>query len=301
VKSWPALAYDDWADTAQTLHLWTQIVGKIRMVQTPPVNHSWHVTLYVTSRGLTTSPVPYGNVVFEITFDFVDHALRITTSEGEERRFDLAPMTVATFYERVMANLNEMRLHTEINVTPNEIAEPIPFTQDTTHQSYDAEAAARFWQVLVDTSRVFAAFRSRFLGKASPVHFFWGAPDLAVTRFSGREAPPHDPAPGLPLSVVQDAYSHEVSSAGFWPGGGGFEAAFYSYAYPEPEGFAQAPVAPAAAFYSHDLREFLLPYDAVRTSADPDGELMRFLQSTYSAAARLGNWDREQLERREAT
>jgi hypothetical protein len=280
--------------------MWIQIVGKIRMETTPPVNHWWHVTLYVTSRGLGTSPMLNGNGTFEIEFDFVDHLLRITTSEGGCRQFGLEPMTVAGFYERVMAALAELGVKVAINTLPCEVEQPIPFTQDTKHHSYDRAAAARFWRVLVDSCRVFSRFRSSFLGKVSPIHFFWGGMDLAVTRFSGREAPLHPATPGLPLRVVREAYSHEVSSAGFWPGGGGFEAMFYSYAYPEPEGFAQARVRPAEAFFSPDLHEFFLPYEAVRTSVSPDDTLMAFLQSTYEAAADLAKWDRAALERRPA-
>lgn len=297
MKPWPPLRYDDWADTAQTLHMWTQVVGKVRMMKSPPVNHSWHVVLYVTSRGLSTSPVPNAKGTFEIEFDFIDHKLRIVTTEGDERDFRLEPMTVADFYAKVMAALAELGVDVTIHPIPSEVAEPIAFAKDTVHRSYDAAAVERFWRVLVDSSRVFTLFRSRFLGKVSPVHFFWGAIDLAVTRFSGREAPPHPGAPGLPLRVAREAYSHEVSSAGFWPGGNGFDAVFYSYAYPEPEGYAQAAVRPAEAFYSADLREFVLPYDAVRNSASPDDALMEFLQSTYEAAADLGKWDRKALER----
>jgi hypothetical protein len=298
VEPWPPLKYGDWADTAQTLHLWMQIVGKIRMETTPSVNHCWHVTLYLTSRGLRTSPMLNGGATFEIELDFIGHRLSITTSGGRVREIELRPMTVASFHEQVMAALAELGVDVTINPKPCEIEEPIPFPLDTKHRSYDADAAARFWRVLVDTSRVLSRFRSSFLGKVSPVHLFWGGMDLAMTRFSGREAPPHPPMPGLPLSVVRDAYSHEVSSAGFWPGGSGFDAAFYAYAYPEPDGFGQAPVRPAEAFYSPDLREYLLPYESVRTSASPDDTLMEFLQSTYEAAANLAGWDRDALERR---
>jgi hypothetical protein len=297
MEAWPALKYEEWADTAQTLHMWTQVVGKIRMEKSPPVNHWWHVPLYVTSRGLGTSPIPNGAGTFEIDFDFVDHRLRIATSDGEHREFKLQPMTVAAFYGRVMAALTELHVDVEINTMPSEVENAIPFERDTNHHSYDAPAAGRFWRALVDACRVFSTFRSQFLGKVSPIHFFWGAIDLAMTRFSGREAPPHPGAPGIPLRIVREAYSHEVSSAGFWPGGGGFDAAFYSYAYPEPEGYATARVKPAEAFYSAQLREFLLPYDAVRKSTSPDGTLMEFLQSTYEAAANLAKWDRKALER----
>jgi hypothetical protein len=297
MNAWPPLKYDEWADTAETLHMWTQVVGKIRMEKSPSVNHCWHVTLYVTSRGLSTLSMPNGNGSFEIEFDFVDHRLRITTSEGEDREFKLQPMTVASFYERTMDALAELKIDVEINTMAQEVADPIAFDLDTKHQSYDADAVNRFWRAMVQTSRVFSEFRSDFLGKVSPIHFFWGAIDLAMTRFSGRIAPLHGPAPGLPLSVVREAYSHEVCSAGFWPGGGGADAAFYSYAYPEPDGYPNAAVRPAAAFYSGDLHEFLLPYEAVRTSASPDDALMQFLRSTYEAAANLGRWDRKALER----
>ncbi|HYI10681.1 MAG TPA: DUF5996 family protein [Thermoanaerobaculia bacterium] len=298
MKPWPQLKYDDWADTAQTLHMWTQVLGKIQMAKAPPVNHWWHVTLHVSSRGLATAAIPSGTGTFEIVLDFAGHRLRIDTTEGDGRDFALRPMTVADFYQRVMTALGELGLSVEINTTPSEVAEPIPFEQDMKHRSYDPEAAARFWRVLVDSCHVFSRFRSDFLGKVSPVHFFWGAMDLAITRFSGREAPLHPGAPGLPLPVVREAYSHEVCSAGFWPGGNGFDAAFYVYAYPEPAGFAEARVKPAEAFYSSDLREFLLPYEAVRTSASPGDTLMDFLQSTYDAAADLGKWDRAALERK---
>jgi hypothetical protein len=298
MKPWPPLKYDQWADTAQTLHMWTQVLGKIRMANTPPVNHWWHVTLYVTSRGLSTSAIPSGAGTFEIELDFVDHHLRISTTEGYKYELALQPMTVADFYAKVMAGLGALNLDVEINTMPQEVADPIPFELDTKHRSYDPDAAARFWRALVDSCHVFNRFRSDFLGKVSPVHFFWGAMDLAMTRFSGREAPQHPGAPGLPLPIVREAYSHEVCSAGFWPGGGGFEAAFYAYAYPEPAGFAEAQVKPAEAFYSADLHEFLLPYEAVLTSTRPDDTLMDFLQSTYEAAADLGKWDRGALERR---
>jgi Family of unknown function (DUF5996) len=294
---WPELKYAEWAETAQTLHMWTQIVGKIRMAKSPPVNHWWHVTLYVTSRGVGTSPIPFEGGTFEVDFDFVDHRLRVSTTDGEQREFKLHAMTVADFYGKVTAALAELRIDVQINPTPNEVAEPIPFHLDTTHHSYDPDAVHRFWVALVHACRVFTKFRSEFLGKVSPVHLFWGALDLAVTRFSGRDAPAHPGAPGLPLHVAQEAYSHEVSSAGFWPGGGGFDAAFYSYVYPEPEGYPTAPVRPAEAFYSTDLHEFILPYEAVRTSASPDDALMEFLQSTYEAGADLAKWDRAALER----
>jgi hypothetical protein len=298
MNPWPPLKYEEWADTARTLHMWTQVAGKIRMSMTPSANHWWHVPLYVTSRGLGTSPIPSGAETFEIIFDFIGHRLRIATTAGEGRDFELRPMTVAEFYERIRTSLADLGIPIGINTTPSEVQDPIPFERDTEHRSYDRDAAARFWRVLVDSCRVFMKFRSDFLGKVSPVHFFWGAMDLAMTRFSGREAPLHPGAPGLPLGVVREAYSHEVCSAGFWPGGGGFDAAFYAYAYPEPAGFPQAAVQPPDAFYNNDLREFLLPYEAMRNSASPDDTLLQFLQSTYEAAANLGDWDRAALERR---
>jgi uncharacterized protein DUF5996 len=297
MKPWPPLKYADWADTAETLHMWTQVLGKIRMEKSPPVNHWWHVPLYVTSRGLATSSIPSTDGTFEMELDFVDHRLRITTSEGERREFKLCPMSVADFYQKVVSALADLGVAVGISTMPSEVPDAIPFESDTKHCSYDAEAAARFWRVLVDTCRVFSRFRSSFLGKVSPIHFFWGGMDLAMTRFSGREAPLHGPVPGIPLGVVREAYSHEVSSAGFWPGGNGFEAMYYAYAYPEPEGFADAKVRPAEAFYGKDLGEFLLPYEAVRTSASPDEALLAFLESTYEAAADLAKWDRAALER----
>jgi hypothetical protein len=292
---------DAWGDTYATLHRWTQIVGKIRLAQTPPVNHSWHVTLYVTARGLTTSPVPYGDRTFEIELDFVSHRLEIEASDGGVGGFPLEPQSVATFYRRLMAELAKLDLRVHIHVTPNELADALHFDEDETHRAYDGEYANRFWRCLVQADRIFKTFRGRFIGKCSPVHFFWGAPDLAVTRFSGRRAPRHPGGvPHLPDSVTREAYSHEVSSCGFWPGGGPISyGAFYSYAYPEPRGFADAAVRPNGAFYSADLREFILPYDVVRTSASADETLLEFLQSTYAAAADLGNWHRAALERAE--
>jgi len=297
IQAWPPLKYDDWADTAETLHMWLQIAGKIRMTKSPPVNHWWHTVLYVSSRGLTTSAIPGCGGTFEIEFDFIDHQLRIDTTRGDSQMFELRPMTVADFYERIVTAMARLGEPVEIHTMPDEVADPIPFERDTKHHSYDGDAAARFWRVLVDTCRVFTRFRSNFLGKVSPVHLFWGGMDLAMTRFSGRIAPLHGPVPGIPLNVVREAYSHEVSSAGFWPGGGGFDAAFYAYAYPEPEGFGSAPLKPDSAFYSQDLREFLLPYEAVRTSPSPDEALEEFLRTTYEAAANLGKWDRGALER----
>jgi len=295
---WPELPYAAWKDTAATLHLWTQIAGKIRLARTPWLNHSWHVTLYVSARGLTTSPIPDGARTFQIDFDFIDHVLWIRTSDGHFRQLMLKPMTVAEFYADVMIALKELGLGTKINTMPNEIADCVVFDADTVHKSYDADAVYRFWQILLRVNGVFARFRTGFLGKTSPVHFFWGSFDLAVTRFSGRKAPRHPGGvPNLPDAVAQEAYSHEVSSAGFWPGGGAIDyPAFYSYAYPAPDGFAAAKVKPAKAFFSKELSEFILPYDAVRTARDPEAALMEFLQSTYDAAADLAKWDRQALE-----
>jgi hypothetical protein len=299
-QPWPALPLEAWKDACATLHLWTQIVGKVRMAKSTWLNHSWHVTLYVTPRGLTTGPIPYGERVFQIDLDFIDHELCLQSSEGAGSRFALEPQTVADFYARLMAELQALDLAVNINRLPNEIADPLPFDEDRVHGAYDAEYANRYWRILLQTDRVFRKFRGGFTGKCSPVHYFWGAPDLAVTRFSGRPAPRHPGGvPNLPDAVAREAYSHEVSSAGFWPGGGPVPyAAFYSYAYPEPAGFPQAPMQPAGAFYSKDLREFILPYDAVRESPSPDGTLLQFLESTYAAAADLGGWDRKSLERR---
>ncbi|MDQ2731647.1 MAG: DUF5996 family protein, partial [Armatimonadota bacterium] len=297
-SAWPELPFEAWKDTCATLQLWMQIVGKIRLSQSPVVNHSWHVTLYVTARGLTTSPIPYGNRTFEIVFDFVNHMLSIETSSGEGRSFSLQPCFVATFYRETMGALRELGLDVHICTKPNEVEKAIPLDQDEEHASYDPEYAARFWRVLVQTDRVMKQFRGRFIGKCSPVHFFWGSFDLAVTRFSGRRAPEHPGGvPNLPDRVVREAYSHEVSSAGFWPGGGAvLHPAFYSYAYPEPEGFKEAPLRPAGAYYHPEMREFILPYDVVRQANNPDQTLLEFLQSTYEAAADCGKWDREGLE-----
>ena len=295
---WPELNYADWKDTCATLHMWTQIVGKIRLTLSPWTNHSWHVTLYVTSRGLTTSPIPHGTDTFEIRFDFVDHHLRILKSDGGTRTIELKPRTVADFYKAVMDALNAFDLSVKIDTTPNEIVNPIPFEKDETHREYDPEYANRFWRVLVQADRVFKEFRSRFCGKCSPVHFFWGSFDFAVTRFSGRQAPPHPGGvPHLPDAITREAYSQEVSSLGFWPGADVMpEALFYSYAYPEPAGFAQAKVKPDGASYNSQLREFTLPYDAIRTAKAPDEALLDFAQTTYDAASTLARWDRAGLE-----
>ena len=296
---WPSLPLEAWSDTSATLHLWTQIVGKIRVAQCPWVNHSWHVTLHVTAKGLTTLPIPYGDRTFQIDFDFVHHLLTVQSSDGRIGHFKLEPQSVATFYSRLMDQMAKLDLHVQIHRKPNEVADAIPFDRDESHAAYDREYANRYWRVLVQADRVLTEFRARFAGKCSPVHYFWGAPDLAVTRFSGRRAPEHPGGiPNLPDMVTREAYSHEVSSCGFWAGGGPVPyAAFYSYAYPEPAGFSAAPVKPDAAFYSADLREFILPYDRVRQAADPDTTLLEFLQTTYEAAANLAKWDRAALER----
>jgi len=299
-QAWPALPLEQWSDTCATLHMWTQIVGKIRLAQSPWMNHSWHVTLYVTARGLSTSPIPYGTRTFQVDFDFIAQEVVVQASDGGIGSLVLQPQSVAAFYRRLMSEMAKLDLRVDIHKRPNEVADPIRFDRDERHRAYDPEYATRFWRVLVQADRVFKVFRARFLGKCSPVHFFWGAPDLAVTRFSGRSAPEHPGGvPNLPDWVTQEAYSQEVSSCGFWPGGGAIPyAAFYSYAYPEPTGFSEIEVKPAAAFYSGELREFVLPYDAVRKSDAPDETLLDFLQTTYEAAANAGKWDRDSLERR---
>jgi len=292
---WPTLPYLEWRDTAVTLQLWTQIVGKVRLALSPWVNHGWQVPLYVNARGLGTSPIHAGRRIFEIDFDFVEHRLKLRSPDRAEQGFALEPMSVAVFYRRCMAALAAAGIDVTINTMPNEIANPIRFTDDDVHASYDAVAANAFWRALVQIDRVFRLFRTNFLGKTSPVHFFWGSFDLAVTRFSGRKAPLHPGGiPGLPDAVTREAYSHEVSSAGFWPGNEQHpQAAFFSYAYPAPEGYAQAKVEPPAAVWSTTFGEWLLPYDAVRTAADPDGVLLRFLETTHRAAADLARWDRD--------
>jgi hypothetical protein len=293
---WPALPQSEWSDTCATLQLWMQVIGKVRLALTPPINHTWNVTLYPTVRGLTTSPMTCGHRTLQIDFDFLAHMLRVETDSGEERSIPLQPMSIAAFYRRVMAALEEVGTPVRIWPVPVEIANPIPFERDETHSSYDPEYAQRFWRVLLQSTRVFTTFRSRFRGKVSQVHLFWGAMDLACTRFSGRTAPEHASMPGLPDRVTRDAYSHEVSSCGFWPGGLGVDAMFYSYAYPEPPGYAEYPIAPSAASYSKDFGEFVLPYAAMRQSPDPDGALLEFLQKTYDAAANCAQWDRAALD-----
>jgi len=290
----PPLPLAQWQATYDTLHMWTQMAGKVRLKQSPAINHWWGTALYVTANGLTTSPVPYGQGSFEIQFDFVQHKLVIETSSGDIREFKLEPQSVAEFYWRFMAALHDLGIDVHIYTMPAEFPDPIRFDQDTVHASYDTEAVGRFWRILQWSDTVFKEFRAGFIGKASPVHFFWGSFDLAVTRFSGRPAPPR---PGAD-PVTAEAYSHEVSSAGFWPGGAGVDGpAYYAYAAPEPSGFSQYKVQPEAAFYHPELHEFLLMYDDVRGAPSPKDALLQFLQSTYEAAANLGNWDRKALER----
>jgi hypothetical protein len=294
---WPSVPLEAWDSTRATLHMWTQIVGKIRLALAPPINHWWHIPLYVTCRGLTTSPIPYGSRTFQIDFDFIDHRLSIATSDGGREAFALEPRSVADFYAEIMGRLRSLGLETRIWTMPVEIPDPIPFEDDHTHAAYDAAFANRFWRALVQADRVLTAFRGRFRGKVSPVHFFWGSFDLAVTRFSGRPAPLHPGAPNVADYVTREAYSHEVSSCGFWPGGPGMpEPAFYAYAYPTPDGFARAAAGPDGAFFNEALGEFVLPYRIVQRAADPDEVLLQFLQSTYDAAADLGGWDRNALE-----
>ena len=304
--AWPVLPpLEDWQDTRTTVHMWTQVVGKVRLELAPWLNHSWGSTLYVTTRGLTTSPIPEQGRSFAIDFDFLDHALRITTSGGDERSFALEPMSVAEFYAKTMSALRELDIKVRILARPVEVAEAIPFEEDHEHKSYDPQRVQLFWRALVQAERVFTEFRARFIGKVSPVHFFWGGFDLAVTRFSGRTAPKHPGGvPNCADWVIQEAYSHQVSSAGFWAGnglGGREEAAFYAYAYPQPAGFEKCAVEPEAAFFHSGLSEFVLPYEAVRTAKDPDQALLSFLQSTYEAAALLAEWNRPELERQAAT
>ena len=290
----PELPLREWQATYDTLHMWTQVVGKVRLEQCPPVNHWWGVALYVTASGLTTSPIPYGSGSFEIRFDFIDHRLLIETSGGDVRELKLEPQSVAEFYRKFMAALHDLGIEVRIYTTPVEFPDPIRFEDDVVHASYDADAVSRFWRILHWSDAVFKEFRARFIGKASPAHFFWGSFDLAVTRFSGRVAPPR---PGAD-PVTAEAYSHEVSSAGFWPGGSGVEgAAYYAYAAPQPPGFAEYAVKPEGAFYHPQLGEYLLMYDDVRRAEVPKETLMQFLQTTYDAAAILGKWDRKALER----
>lgn len=298
MDAWPSLPYRAWKETFETLRLWLQIVGKVRLVQSPWVNHQWHVTLYVTARGLTTSPIPHGTRIFEIVLDFIEQRLWIHASDGQSRSLALEPQPVSAFYARVMALLRELELPVAIDRKPNELPESVPFDKDRAQRAYEPKYAQRFWRVLAQADRVFKVFRGRFAGKCSPVHFFWGSGDLAVSRFSGRRAPAHPGgAPNMPDRLLREAYSHECSSCGFWPGG---DVApypfFFSYAYPAPAGFAKAKIRPAAASWRPELSEFVLPYDVVRESSNPDATLLDFLQSTYEAAADLGGWDRAALE-----
>ncbi|MFL5104070.1 MAG: DUF5996 family protein [Xanthobacteraceae bacterium] len=298
--TWPDLPLAAWSETCETLHRWTQIVGKVRMASTPLVNHWWNVTFYVTARGLTTSAVPHGARTFEVRFDFIEHRLRIETSDGSSESIALVPMSVADFYAEFMRRLRRLDIDVHVWTMPSEIENAVPFDEDRVHAHYDAGYAQRFWRALLHADRVFNIFRGRFIGKASPVHFFWGSFDLAVTRFSGRTAPPlTGTSPNVAAWVMREAYSHEVSSCGFWPGNGGYgRPAFYVYAYPEPPGYGDTRLRTAEAFYDGGLGQFILPYAAVRQSPDPDALLLSFLQETYAAAADLAGWDRQALERR---
>lgn len=298
MSAWPNLDYPAFAPTGQSLHMWTQMVGKFRLANTPWVNHSWQVPLYVDARGLTTSLVTTPAAAFEVRFDFIDHRLTVTSTEGAVVTVPLEPMSVAQFHTAFIAALEQVGAPSDFHGSPNEVPDPVPFSDQTEPGAYDPDQAAAFWRAMVDIVRVFTRFRSGFLGKVSPVHFFWGSFDLAVTRFSGRDAPPHPGGfPALPDVVTREAYSHEVSSAGFWPGGNGVEEAmFFSYAYPTPDGMAGAEIAPEQGYWHDQLKEFVLPYAAVRAAADPDAALMAFLDSTYVAAADHGKWDRDALE-----
>ncbi len=292
--NWPALPLDEWRDTCDTLHMWTQIIGKVRLALTPTINHWWNVPLYVSASGLTTSAIDYGDRWFDVEFDFIGDVLRIRTSTGDDRTVALAPRTVADFYDETMAALKALGIGVRIWTMPVEVQDPIPFDKDVTHRSYDREYALRFWEILARTEKVFTSFRARFIGKCSPIHFFWGSFDLAVTRFSGR------PAPRPPEDVInREAYSHEVSSVGWWAGDSRLELpTYYSYAAPEPPGFRSAAVSPAAAYYNSSLNGIYLHYDEVRRSSDPEKTLLDFCETTYAAAADLGTWDRAALERR---
>jgi hypothetical protein len=298
INQWPELPLAEWKDTYDTVHRWTQIVGKIRLALTPLQNHWWNSTLYVTPRGLTTSAMSYNGRLFQIDFDFIDRLLLIEATDGSVKTITLRSRSVSEFYQETMAALGSLGIHVPIWTTPVEVPDRTPFEQDQKHASYDPEYGQRFWRILAQVSLVFTEFRSRFTGKVSPVHFFWGAFDLAVTRFSGRTAPLHPGAPNCARFVMVEAYSHELSSCGFWPGGGPIdEPVFYAYAYPEPEGFKDYPIQPEEAFYHKEMREFVLPYDVVRNAKSPDKTLLSFLQSTYEAAAMRAKWDRHALER----
>jgi uncharacterized protein DUF5996 len=300
-EAWPSLPLGEWKDTLDTLHRWTQMVGKTRLALAPFLNHYWHVTLYPTARGLSTSPMPYGDRTVEVEFDFIDHNLVVRISDGSSRALALVPRSVADFYREYVTLLDALGLRVRLWPVPSEMEDRLPFLEDQQHQSYDPDHAHRCWQILSRTSQVFAKFRGQFIGKCSPIHFFWGAFDLACTRFSGRTAPPHPGGiPNLPDRIARESYSHECISAGWWPGGGPMtEPVFYSYSYPEPPGYGEARVRPDAAYYHKELREFVLPYEAVRTARRPDDSLLQFLQTTYEAGAELGRWDRGALERTE--
>jgi hypothetical protein len=294
---WPSLPLEEWKDTYATLHMWTQIVGKTRLALSPKENHWWHVALYVTARGLTTTAIPHGTTVFAVEFDFIDHQLTVLTSDGKTRGIPLGPRSVADFYREYMAVLDDLDLPVRFRPVPDEVEHPIPFAEDRQHASYDPQQANRFWRVLLQADRILKRFRGRFLGKSSPVHFFWGSFDLALTRFSGRRAPARPDADRM----MQEATSHEEISAGFWPGSGSVrEPAFYAYAAPEPPGFPATPVRPRAVEYRREISNFILPYESVRTTATPDETVLAFFQSTYAAAADLARWDRAMLDRPES-
>lgn len=297
-QNWPDISYESWKDTMYTVQLWLQMAGKIRLRKMPWINHSWHVTLYVSPLGLSTGSIPYEKGIFQIDFDFQHHLLLITSSDGQYEKIDLYPRTVASFYKELFEKLQSMNIYVDIYAVPNEMEPAIPFKNDETHKSYDKEKMNAYWQTLISIHNIFTRFRARFIGKCSPVHVFWGAFDLAVTRFSGREAPKHQGgAPNMPLKVMQGSYSHEVSSCGFWPGSEQFpQPAFYSYCYPAPALFGEQEVQPKEAFFSKEMGEFILPYDAVRMSEKPEEMLLQFLQSTYEAAAKTLDWNREKLE-----
>ena len=295
---WPEISFNEWKDTLATLQLYTQIVGKIRLKSLPWLNHSWHVTLYISSVGLTTGSMPYSNGIFEIEFNFIQHLLSIKTSSGINEEIKLYARSVADFYNELFLKLKQADIEIEIYAVPNEIEPAMPFEKDNTHKTYNKEQVKKYWHALIQVHKIFTKFRTGFYGKSSPVHFFWGGFDLAVTRFSGRKAPLHSGgAPNMPVKVMQEAYSHEVSSCGFWPGSEAFpHAAFYSYCYPTPATFSEQPVEPSEAFYSKEMGEFFLLYDVVRTTANPEETLMKFLITTYEAAANTGNWNRAALE-----
>jgi len=297
-QNWPDIPFDEWKDTLDTVQLWVQIAGKIRLRQMPWINHSWHTTLYVSPRGLTTGSIPFENGIFQIDFDFLNHRVLISSSTGKNEQVDLYPRSVADFYKELFEKLEKMQIDAVIYAVPNEVEPAISFEKDETHKSYDKEKMTLYWQALVTIYNVFIRFRAKFIGKCSPVHLFWGAFDFAVTRFSGREAPIYTAkTTNIPLRVMQEAYSHEVSSCGFWPGNEQFpQPAFYSYCYPAPAGFGEESVLPKEVFYSKEMGEFILPYKAVKNADNPEETLLKFMQSTYEAAANTGNWSRNTLE-----